>query len=352
MVLVSHNVFALKLGEFEWLLSAFAMDFFFVLSGFLIARILLGYIRENKSLKVFMLNRAMRLFPVYYLTIMVLVLFWDGTQAGWWLSYTTNFEILTAIATENWSLLPGAPIGHSWSLAIEEQFYLTSTLLFALLTPQRVRATIFVGILLGLGTALVLAILEVDLLGPLLYFGTPFRFGIFGAGMLLAFYESNIANSMRRFQWIGCAAMVAGIALHLVSSALDTFYEDILANALGLPLIAWGLLLVLLCQSGRDTIVEACMSNTVLRGIGKISYGLYVFHLPVYLAFDVATPVGVSGIAQGSPTALKASLALVSVFILASISYFFLEQPIHRRRGAVAQKLFPGSVTKTQEKMS
>src|SRR5882672_2186860 len=121
MVLWSHVPVASTPGVVRLLRSAFnpgylGVDLFFVLSGFLITRILLADRENERPLRFFLARRALRIFPIYYLLLAVLLLAKPGQYLAWCAIYLSNFHFMFD-KTPN-------PLPHTWSLAIEEHFYL------------------------------------------------------------------------------------------------------------------------------------------------------------------------------------------------------------------------------------
>src|SRR5262245_41609925 len=95
----------------------FGVNVFFGLSGFLITRILIREKQEGRfSMKRFYLKRTLRIFPIYYLTLLLVVIFITARHAGWLALYMGNFVFAFDLDPH--------PLRHTWSLAVEEHFYL------------------------------------------------------------------------------------------------------------------------------------------------------------------------------------------------------------------------------------
>jgi peptidoglycan/LPS O-acetylase OafA/YrhL len=188
-------------------------------------------------------------------------------------------------------------------------------------------------VLLGFAPACVLAMIAVELsLGssPLVenifYFLTPFRFASFGLGMTWAIYEGTIARQPRLARRISLALIAVGIAsLYFTPGLLCT------AKALGRSLFAGGIILGLLGLSVDSPWPARYLNLAPLRYVGKISYGLYLFHLPIYFSMGVAIPWSMlPGTDMGTPSPLRWALAVALLFTVATLSFYLFEQPIRR----------------------
>lgn len=257
------------------LLSAWiGVDLFFVLSGFLITRLLLQAKGESKAYRRFYGRRALRIFPPYFLLLALWPLLASlypeslrhgddfGARMGLW-SYTSNWMI----GFWGWDRLP-MPLTHSWTLSIEEQFYLIWPLLILTL-DRRWSLRLCLGLL-------VLCPVARMLLDPLLaYMATPARLDALAAGAALALWD----RPLPRWTVPGFAALIAVIFIWREGLA----GEDRVMLILGLSALL-GLFVSILAQ----TVYRAPRWSTVfamrpLRWLGKYSYGIYLYHQPVII---------------------------------------------------------------------
>src|SRR5262249_43976988 len=112
------------------------VDIFFVLSGFLITRILIADKARGMPLKNFLIRRFLRIFPIYYLTILLVFLYAPGRYILYCAGYLGNFYFAYHPAH--------LPLHHTWSLAVEEHFYLLWPFaVYRLSLPAARRATLF-----------------------------------------------------------------------------------------------------------------------------------------------------------------------------------------------------------------
>ena len=144
------------------------VDLFFVLSGFLITRLLVESRGADNYFRVFYARRLLRIFPLYYVSLLVLVLLFrvPGGESLWYWLYASNVKATLS----GW---PSAPLSHFWSLAVEEQYYLVWPLAVSLLS-RRALVSLCAGLVVLVPAARAGAwVLGVPEIG--LYVLTPFR---------------------------------------------------------------------------------------------------------------------------------------------------------------------------------
>ena len=265
------------------------VDLFFVLSGYLITGILLDTRGSNHYFRNFYARRILRIFPLYYgylAALLVASIFAEisglASRTGahvpnlWLWTYLSNY----AVAGGGWNAVTGSTV-HFWSLAIEEQFYLCWPLVVARLERRnlaRVAALLLVGAALA---RVVLTIAGASRL--LLYVSTPTRLDGFCLGALLATGVRDPAWRARIGRWgpvtgIGALTCVGTLAafrgglrfddaiIQLAGySSIALLAATLVANALGQPLSR----------------LRSFLTTAPLKELGKYSYGIYVFHVPV-----------------------------------------------------------------------
>ncbi len=315
-------------GYPEWLALArgvmspgeFGVEVFFVLSGFLITRILLAERRRQKPVRWFLLRRLLRIFPIYYLLIVAMAFVRPGPALWWCTAYLGNVYVMT---NTHASLLP-----HTWSLCVEEHFYLLWPIAVAFL-PMRWPLRLMAGVVMPLaivGAFLVCHWVEPALADKIVRFGSPFRFFGLGAGCLLAFWEPVLRERLVRAVLLGLGLIVTGIVLWPVFWVL--FAPEVFG--FGLPMhqsptfgllyggaLAAGIVLTVVSLSFAESAVVRPMSWWLPRSIGRISYGLYLYHWPIYcLVF------------QGGATPANLVLAVGLTFAVATTSYWVIERPL------------------------
>lgn len=315
-------------GYPEWLVKARflhdpgiqGVDLFFVLSGFLITRILLVERRQAIPVRWFLLRRVLRIFPVYYLLLAIVWATRGGPDIKWCAVYLSNFYFAFGGGITS--------LTHTWSLCVEEHFYLLWPPIVALAGPTVAKRFLLWWIV---PTAIVSTVLALWLLEPATAelaqrYTSPVRFLSLGVGCLLAFGERHIMNSPRRYRWLGIALLLLGAASSNATLVVgpmmysrapllppSLFQASYLVSAV---MLSAGTMLCCLC-AGRYSPLQI-LRSAPLRAVGRISYGLYLYHMPIYRWLgEPATP--------GSQ-----ALAVTASFAAATASYFAIERPILR----------------------
>ncbi|GAA4419703.1 acyltransferase [Nibrella viscosa] len=265
----------------------FGVNLFFVLSGFLITRILiiskqhderLGRSHQH-ALKAFYIRRSIRIFPIYYITILALAAV--GFPAvrehlGWLLTYTTNIWI---VIHQTWL---GA-IDHLWSLAVEEQYYIFFPFLIFFI-PNRHFLPMLAG-LIGLSFALRVALFVTNAPWMAQFVLMPTCLDAFGMGGILAYLMIYQRERFNRL--VSSNALLIGSLLlyavnlyllktleparNVVTDVTDRFFTSLFCFFLiGRAVVGFG------------QPVRWVLENRVSNYLGQISYGLYLFHNLVF----------------------------------------------------------------------
>ena len=312
------------------------VDLFFVLSGFLITRILLVDRERGVPLRYFLVRRFLRIFPIYYLTILLLLPELGGSEAVACATYTSNYVFLFS---EEVSLLE-----HTWSLAVEEHFYLLWPPVVAFLVPRKSRR-VLLGAILPLG---VLSVAGALLLGDWTahperleeFVGrtSTVRFFSLGLGALMAYHEMTLRRRRGLAAGIVALLLILFAALTLRGAKL-LGYDEVLARipgtggeprnymrplyAIGMPFASAAVVLVGVAWSGRASLQGWLLTARPLRWVGRISYGLYLYHFPIFKA-------AVWGASPDMPTPTRVIVALGLCFGVAWLSYVTIERPLLR----------------------
>lgn len=317
------------------------VDLFFVLSGFLITGILLDTRDSPRCLPVFWARRVLRILPLYFAGLALLLAIapagWKpppGDHGFYWL-YLNNWVYLLEDRQANHIL------GHFWSLAVEEQFYLLWPVVVWLLPPRWMLRGAAAGIVFAAASRF--WALNVGLEPEAIYRGTLFRLDALLAGSACAaLVRSRDWAWLARISLRGLVAAAAAIPLTLVI-ARSTHYQNQWIQALGYPILWFGsacLMLQCVVSPGGWRWLQA----KPLRWFGRYSYGLYVWHWPVaYLLLRFGIFQGWSGAAgmQAAGFALSMAMAWTSFHALEapvlSLKRLFTVQPAP---GAAAQRPF------------
>lgn len=293
-------------------IAGFGVQMFFALSGFLITRILL-YNRVNGiGLWQFYKRRFLRIFPPFYLMLIVASLV---TEPG---------DILRAATyTFNFTGDLGTPVTHTWSLAVEEHFYLLWPLI-VLLLPAAV--SLRVGVVLMASTFVGMILFETWALreGAAMArsgWWTPFQLLSLLGGAVVAYLEPRLANQRLGLKAGVGVIVMAAAGCEAVQAFGITFGlgHELAAGALWDGLAATGLLLIVV--SGVVGWLTDALSGRAVTKLGKISYGVYLYHLPIYVALGVTAP------GFGWST-LKVAAAIGLTLACAAVSYRWYERPI------------------------
>ncbi|WP_162426423.1 acyltransferase family protein [Pontibacter pudoricolor] len=251
------------------------VDLFFVLSGFLITRILLDTKQQEGYFKKFYMRRSIRIFPLYFgfliLTYFILPLFTNeniptlSSQIYHWL-YLQNFAM-----TFQW-IYTGPE--HFWSLAVEEHFYLVWPLLVFLLN----RRQLLIVILTIIGIALIVRIFLVSS-GYEAYYLTFARMDVLSLGGLLAIAEHK--NLLSRIKPIVVIALALTLSLPTIYLFLkfggegNSYIQIIKPLLIGLFFL---LAVTYVVVEKESSTIKILLNSTIFNYTGKISYGLYVYH--------------------------------------------------------------------------
>lgn len=325
MVVVSHYVEELKLGHFSY--GANGVPIFFVISGFLITSILLAQKNKlDKSLwelfKNFIIKRALRLFPIYYL--MIIILFGLSTFFGLWICDMGD-EWYYFTYTQNWLFLfkgwQSPLINHSWSLAVEEQFYLFWPLILLSIPKKHELKLILVLMFTGI---VVRYWLTLTYTGIGTIKGVTFsNFDTLGSGALLAYF---IHYKVERVEFFLETYNKYLIVLTLVSTLLLTYLD--IYNGLILPQLMniMAVCLVYTCFESVHNFITPVLNLKFMQNIGKISYGIYLYHKPIPTFFGLLTSK--LNIPIPSNKYILFMIYLLVTYIVASISWKIIESPI------------------------
>jgi len=307
-----------------------SLDVFFILSAFLITELLLREkaLKASVGLKAFYSRRLLRIWPLYFFMIALAILFarFDHRQTFGW-NYVLSFLLFTG----NWVMVfRGFPratfIGPLWSVSFEEQFYLLWPLVLRKASMQTIRNIAF-GLLAVASIARFILLLR-HVGGDPLWYNSFARLDSIALGILLAV----IFHGRSTFRF-GLPARIALLFLGISAWMLVGRYCGLLdpvptlaGGMIGYPLMSLGGVAVFLSVLGAAQDGASFLKNPLLAYLGKISYGLYAFHL---LALRLSSNLFSEYHHPFSQT-LSWLCALGITFSLAVVSFRWLETPFLR----------------------
>lgn len=294
------------------------VDFFFVLSGFLITTLLLREARDKGafSLRDFYIRRVLRILPVYFFVVTAVAAYYVGVkgQTEFLQILPYYYLFLSNFLTEH---IP--TLGITWSLSVEEQFYLIWPVLLLVL-PRAARIPVLL-ILIAANVLISSGIVPAEpaAAGPLLLKLPNATYAPILMGSLLAVFLETRDGFHWFWRIFGANWSVLAVAAALVAALAFTP-----ENVLGWPnLLIHSLMLgtlAALVVRGRTVITPLLTFRPIAR-IGEVSYGIYLYHL---IALDIWVRIaGAAGLPEGGWLRLAAYSALS--ILLAEISFRTLE---------------------------
>jgi peptidoglycan/LPS O-acetylase OafA/YrhL len=254
------------------------VDIFFVLSGFLISYILFENknkfeslnLSKTKLIKNFYFRRAIRIFPIYYISIFILLSLHEFTGTNirsaflYFLSYTSNFYFFKI---QEWDGM----ISHLWSLAVEEQFYLIWPWIILFTNKKYLIHVILIFVFIGIISQLILSGIKMS---SLLTFTC---FDSFGLGALLSWVMVYKKEKVYKFNKV----LLVSVLLIFLNWLIGLFFDESILiprrtifSILSLCLIVN----VILNKDSDSSVFRYIFNNRFLIFLGKISYGLYLYH--------------------------------------------------------------------------
>jgi peptidoglycan/LPS O-acetylase OafA/YrhL len=300
------------------------VDVFFVLSGFLITSLLITEwaTTSHISLRKFYGRRALRLLPA----LLALLSVTEGFALLRMHSWAVQKAVLGALLySANWmrviDITSMGPLPHTWSLSVEEQFYLLwPPLLIILIRRLRAQRTFLVLLLMISMVASYRAILwHGEGSWHRIYNGTDTRFDELLMGCAAAFMLQNAWSRKYGFREslkylsFPSALFIAALTFQPMSHRIMCLYGWVLIELSAVIIICW----LVLNPEGR---FQRILARQPLLWMGRISYGLYLWHFPIFAKLEQLQLPGVP----------KTMLMFACTFAVAAFSYYFIEKPFLR----------------------
>ena len=320
------------------------VDVFFVLSGYLITGLLVREIEKNGSVDLpnFYARRARRLLPALALTLLVTVLVgiaiyppFEANQGGFGATavstaaYASNLYFAGSSTDYFGPDREKNPLLHTWSLSVEEQFYLLWPLFimfavgaFAWQGRKNMnRSRLFWWMSAAAAASFALSFYLTSRQQPWAYFSSPTRAWEFALGAIFVLLPYKAGKEASFVGWVG----LAGIGLAAIAFDRTTVFPGLPAL---LPAISTGLALR---GAEANGLMVRVLSLEPLQKIGRLSYSWYLWHWPV-IVFGAA-------IIAAPSLALRVGLALASLAIAAA-SFRWVEDPIRHNRGLAKRPMY------------
>ena len=328
LVLMNHMLDLKLPGVVAYVASLgwMGVDVFFVLSGFLITKILLSSKPGPRAFGLFVLRRTLRTWPLYFTVLFIawLILRHDpsGIETNW-LQHVFFLQNYTP-----WFIT--RTLGPTWSLCIEEHFYFIWPF-FVFLLPRRVLFWVLPALFFMLPVVRYWGLHQAFTFKQL-YTETQFHLDGLVAGSFVAVLISRYALRPRTVSWIGavCFAMGIGTAFAGFRHSWDIMFGQNVVFGFTSLAIGFAGLLLLLLRNEASFLINV-FSIRPLRYIGRISYGIYLFqdgsisllnHLPLHRVLGEAA----------TSWMLAIPLRIGFTIGLAALSYRFFESPILRMK--------------------
>lgn len=282
-MLLYHNFNFIEYFNYGWL----GVDLFFVLSGFLITDILLNSLNSKNYFKTFYARRVLRIFPLYYLSLILFIWVIPAISPALLdMTYYKEHQIWFWTYLQNWPLIfksdsGGTVLNHYWSLAIEEQYYLIWPVIILLLKkPKR----ILLLCIFSLAIVIISRFYIWENRNEFPSYERAFLFtridGILIGAMLASVYNMGHGLFRKYFTIFLLSLTAVNYVFYLVKKNQSPDFP------------VWGIagfttfslifaIIVYEAVMKENKIVNFILSNSILRFLGKYSYGFYIFHWPV-----------------------------------------------------------------------
>lgn len=311
------------LHEYGWI----GVDLFFCLSGYLITKLLVLEHQKTGKINVrnFYIRRALRIFPLYFLYIPIAI-FYTIQDQGWHniflqhlfglVTFTYDFVYLFLTSKIVFILV------HLWTISYEIQFYV----IIPWVLTRVVKATLnskwlFLLLVLILGNALRLVFITLEVKHPAIYMlpFTHFEALLGGVAFGLGLFDKIINKKM------GGILLSLGLLCNLLVFILPNTYKIGWSLMLTYPLVGLGMTFTMLAVVNENYTI---LHNSVIVFLGKISYGLYVFHLiSILIVSTYITNASDRNIQEDIwLLSLLIIFGLILTFIMSSVSFYLFER--------------------------
>jgi peptidoglycan/LPS O-acetylase OafA/YrhL len=335
LVFLSHKIGTREADNF----GAVGVILFFGLSGFLITRILAdmrseiesGQSTPTENLTRFYIRRGARIFPAYYLLLLVITAIWIFTPVEhFWFReklayyfYWTNF----LIAEHGWV----GDFGHFWTLAVEQQFYIAFAPLILFIGRRHTLPICVATVLVG---ALTIVTMQASGASSLAIAMNSFvSFAILGMGGIVGLIADRPVP-----RWLVTGSAQLSVLSFLILLAFAIPANDAAWNSYGYFVAAIAGILLLQVAQGQSTWMTKILESWSLKELGLISYGAYLLHHFIHFSM-LEHFLARLGITISAPWALATLAELVVTIAIATLSWRCVERPIMKHAARLSANL-------------
>jgi peptidoglycan/LPS O-acetylase OafA/YrhL len=326
---LQYHVNSMLVGASQW--GWVGVDLFFVLSGFLITGILVDSKGSNGFFKNFYARRFMRIFPAYYALLVIIFLSVPFlTNLGdlpdnrtiygpHWIYWLYLYNFYGAFKSHSQGLL-----AHTWTLAIEEQFYLIWPAIVFLCDRKRLLWVCGIAAVAAMALRIILLASGVSVVAISFLTITRMDSLTIGAAIALLLRQPGGAarvNSLaRKLIWLTPICVLLIYAGKKSSFVFFTLCDE--ASKYTLLALFFGALISLIVTSSPSSMLNRLFSISWMRFFGRYSYGIYLFHVPMLMLMSQKVPNPLTPIQQ----LLAYALFLICTVLLGLLSWNLVEK--------------------------
>lgn len=327
LVLIYHCLPDIPFSKFGWI----GVDIFFVLSGFLITGILVSSKEKPYYFKNFFIRRSLRIFPLYYLFLVLMFFVIPLLKSDLIddFSYYQHNQIYFWLYIQNWLFsLEGFPenfaLHHLWSLGVEEQFYLFWPFIVYFTPSKR---------LIQVSLLLIVASVLFRHFGDLIGFVFPYKYvHIFSrmdtllmGGLVILLLKAYPKSVKKYALYLFILSSLVVFAYIGMNRTVDFWYLDPIYSFIGLTFAS--LLAVICCDYKWSPNIREILNINILKWFGKYSYGIYIYHYPLYfIGLEFLVPIlNNSGIGLNSSGIINGTFCIIITCIISYFSFQYFE---------------------------
>jgi peptidoglycan/LPS O-acetylase OafA/YrhL len=322
LVVFYHNFGFINYFFFGWL----GVDLFFVLSGFLITDILLKTKSDPHYLRNFYGRRVLRIFPIYYLVLVIFLLIIPSLKLDIInVDYYKTHQLWLWVYLQNWLYIfrPVPPdslsLSHLWSLAVEEQFYLIWPFVILLIGKVKPLFLFMLTLLLLVITARLLVWLyHIEKIAYFNLYTFSRIDGICIGSMMALLRQMNPRFLQKNIAMIVLALAGLNFIFYFFNNAYSFSFPFLAIIGYTTFAVVFGILVNEAVNNNKT--IALLFDNSIMKFFGRISYGLYIFHWPIYLIL--------SKLMVNLPNLLTSVIATIIATIFSWLSFEFFEAKI------------------------